>query len=379
MAGCSEESGTGGTAGDGGSGGMGGGGVGGVGGSGAMSPEEVAEFVDAYVGSRLVLGDDGPGLAIVLLGRNGVVFEKSYGMAQVEEAEPFDLDTAVGSASLAKTFTAMAAMILYEDGLVDPSDMIAETFPEAPPAWDTITLHQLLTHQSGIPDHINDTGVTNTWTNEEVLAWAIEEPLEFTPGERMEYSNTGYVLVAMMVERVSGQPFEAFVQERIFSPLGMESSVVTPDSPWPPVVPNQAYSYGLAGNRWDPPYRSSGDGGMYFSVNDLKRFELALRNDAVVSSDTLQRMLDSETPWGAEHCVVGYGFFVCDRQEEPVHVWNQGSLVGWRNHFSRAPDAGVAVIVLSNGRFTWAQQLGYDLYRMYLGMEPLDMSTIGAS
>jgi CubicO group peptidase (beta-lactamase class C family) len=244
-------------------------------------------------------------------------------------------------------------------------------------------VHHLLSHQSGIPDHTNDPNdLGEDRTSEDVLAWAIEQPLEFSPGSRMEYSNTGYVLIALLIERVAEQSFQSFLEERIFDPLGMEDSVVPEDEPWPPSIADGAISYASLDLpvRWPNLIllRTVGDRGQYSSLNDLKRFELALRNNTLVTAETMELMTSSDVDyfWAGDpvpDCKVGYGWFICDREGEPVNVWNQGSHFGFRTAFDRAPGEHVVSIMVSNGTFDWAQQLAYDLYRLYLDLDPVDI------
>jgi len=232
VGGCSDETtatgGTGGagdTGGDGGSGGVGGdGGAGGVGGS-SQNNLELAAFLDDYVYERITDGD--PGVAVALIGPGEVVeVEKSYGMADVEQAIPIDSHTVFDLASVSKQFTATAIMMLHEEEIVSPEDLVADTFPEAPPEWASMTVHHLLTHQSGLSDFRNDEppGVSRGWDNSDVLAYLLETPLEFPPGDRYEYSNSGFVMLAILLERETGEQFEDFVREHIFDPLEMNDS-----------------------------------------------------------------------------------------------------------------------------------------------------------
>lgn len=377
MSGCSDEStaaggsggtgATGGTAGNGGSAGTGGG----------HSPGDLLQFVDDQVAANMTEFDVA-GVAIALLGPEGVPIERTYGMANVEQSMPIGVDTPFNLASLTKQFTATAAMILYEEGKLRPEDLVADYFPEAPAAWreEGLTVHHLLTHQSGIPDFLNDT-LGGGWTNEEVLAWAISVPPEFSPGAQYEYSNTGYTLLAILVERISEQSFPSFVQERIFAPLDMMSSSVPED--WPADIPNKAQSY-FEGAQYEFPRRAMGEGTNHSSLRDLERWELSLRDPTVVSPETAELMITPHAVWPYDpDCGYGYGWVICDRPGEPLNAFHDGVSSGYRTFITRAPEEGVTVIMLSNGRFDWAISMADDLWRFALGLDTTSQSKARAA
>ena len=332
---------------------------------GDVCTEDLERFADDYVAERLQ--PDGPGLAVALVGPEGVMFEKSYGMANIAESLPISADTPFNLASVTKQFTATAVMILYEEGELRPEDLVADYFPEAPAAWreEGMTVQHLLTHQSGIPDFLNDTS-GGGWTNDEVLAWALVVPPEFSPGERYEYSNTGYTLLAVLVERISEQSFPSFLQERIFAPLGMVSSSVPDD--WPTDIPNEAESY-IQGVQYEFPRRAMGEGTNHSSLRDLERWELSMREPTLVLPETLALMITPHANWPYDpDCGYGYGWVICDRAGEPLNVYHDGVSSGYRTLITRAPGEDVTVIMLSNGTFDWAASMAHGLWRFALGL-----------
>jgi CubicO group peptidase (beta-lactamase class C family) len=335
------------------------------------------QFVDDYVAANTTQFDLA-GLAIAVVGPQGVALQKTYGLANIEESIPVGLDTPFNLASVSKQFTATAAMILYEDGLLDPSDLIATVFPEGPPEWGAVTIHHLLTHTSGIPSFTQDTPArfNEGWTNEDVLAWAVGEPLEFVPGSQYDYSNTGYVLTAMLVERIAGQPFEEFLQQRIFAPVGMFSSSVHEEFPAP--VPDRAVSY-LQSLISEWPMNHMGSGRQYSSLNDLRIWEISLRNPEIISEQTLGMMRTHYATRPNPDCGYGYGWVICDFAGEPLNIYHTGRIHGYRNVIDLAPDEGVAVIMLSNGSYDWAIGFEYAVYRLYLGLDPLPTTPLSAA
>jgi CubicO group peptidase (beta-lactamase class C family) len=344
--------------------------------------QELEQFVDDFVWEHLLYGEDGPGLAIAVMGPNGVLFEKSYGMANVVGSVPYGPHSASNIGSVSKPFTATAVMLLYEDGLLQPEDSIADIFPEAPDTWRDITIHHLLTHTAGFyKDYQGDYGGPLAYpTNDDVLDWLVQvqSPLRFEPGVRMSYSNVGYMLLALAVERVSGQSFESFMEDRIFSRVPMENSLVPTNLPWPPEFENQAFGYRELLQL--PIRRVNGSTGQYSSLQDLIQFELALRNNTVVSADTLELMytphvvaydLPELTDAIMPGCYYGYGWYVCDRPTEPPNIWHSGRQDGFFTSFGRFPDAGLTVLMVSNGTYEWVWDLIPALDALYLSSEPV--------
>jgi CubicO group peptidase (beta-lactamase class C family) len=298
-----------------------------------------------------------------VVGPEGFLFQMARGMANIEESIPIGPDTPFNLASVTKQFTATGIMMLYEEGLLDPTDPVAEHLSEAPASWSDpeMTLHHLLTHQSGIPDFLNDFA-GGGMTNEEVLAWAVTSAPEFLAGERYEYSNTGYTLLAIIIERVSGQAFPTFMQERIFEPLAMASSVVPAD--WPSSFPNEAESYVVANGfaaQYEYPRRAMGEGTNHSSLNDLVQWEMSLRDATLVSPETAALMTTPHVSMGGD-CGYGYGWIICNRPGGYANVWHNGITSGYRTRITRAPELHVSVIMLSNGSTDWGP-MAEDLLR----------------
>lgn len=365
VGGCSDEAtaaggsgGSGDTRGDGGSGGVGGdGGAGGVGGSG-QNNAELEAFLDDYVYARIT--DDDPGVAVALIGPGEVVeVEKSYGMADVEQAMPIDSHTVFDLASVSKQFTATAIMMLHEEEIVSPEDLVADTFPEAPPEWASMTVHHLLTHQSGLSDFRNDeiAGVSRGWDNSDVLAYVLETPLEFPPGDRYEYSNSGFVMLAILLERETGEQFEDFVREHIFDPLQMNDSRLSENTP--PEVPNLAKAYIVS-----VPYEYSahvmGSTNQFSSLADMIKWDLAIRRGSLLSPDTAALMFTNHVAH-AGGCY-GYGWVICNGG---MYQGHNGREYAFRTLIEREPASDVTVIMLSNGSYEEWYDIGPALRGFY--------------
>jgi CubicO group peptidase (beta-lactamase class C family) len=333
--------------------------------AGTDSPEAelINDYLDAYI--EEYLSPDGPGFALAVLGPdNEPVLQRAYGMANPDQALAIGSSTPFELASVSKMFTATAILILYEDGLLDLDDPISRFFPEGPPSWDQITVHHLLTHQSGLPIAL---GVWAYQTNEEVLNWFIDQPLSAQPGSEYVYNNGGYVLLALIVERVSDQAFQDFMVQRIFEPLAMEHSQIV--DRFPPEVDGAALSQVDPSAPPDLPERVVGSAGQYSSIEDLMRWEDELRNVTLISPESLQLAL---TPYVTtiETCEYGYAWQICERQGWPADVYHTGLRNGFQSMLYRAPSEGLAVIMVSNGGLENAyRMLGFNVAYLYLAGE----------
>ena len=300
----------------------------------------IGEVVDTHVNQFVDL--DGPGLAVAVMHHGNVIFEKGYGMADIGAHVNVGRDTRFYLASVSKQITSMAVLLLYEDGLIDLEDKIVSTFPEAPETWNQITIHHLLTHQSGIVEYLKLPDKAN-WTNQDVFNVVINYDPEFAPGDKYKYSNTGYLLLAMLVERISGLPFETFVYEKIFSRLGMSQSMVA--DPSKPVIPLRAVGYWPDGNLHDYPLLTMGDGGIFSSLNDMEIWLRSLLNSELLLPETLDLAFTSYNGRG-----YGYGWNV-GKIKGRKRLYHAGALVGYAAHVSLISEEELAVVVLSNGTF----------------------------
>src|SRR5207244_4067380 len=192
-------------------------------------------YVVAVVGRQRV-----PGVAVAIVSK-GNVTRRGYGFANLEHMVPVTDETIFQSGSLGKMFTATAVMLQVEDGKLALSDPVTKFFPDAPTSWRDITVRHLLTHTSGIPDYTTSTfDYRKAWTEDPVADMAFAPALEFPPGSRWNYSNTGYALLGFIVHKVSGQFYGDVLKERVFKPLGMTTARIINEAD---VVPNRAAGY----------------------------------------------------------------------------------------------------------------------------------------
>src|SRR5713101_3187260 len=182
----------------------------------------IDQIVQSSVSNKQFMGS-------VLVARgNEVLFSKGYGAANLEWAIPNTPSTKFRLGSVTKQFTSASIFLLEERGKLKIDDPVKKYMPDAPAAWDKVTIFNLLTHTSGIPSFTGFPDYASTeaiaTTPEKLVARFRDKPLEFQPGEKWNYSNSGYVLLGYLIEKISGQPYAKFVQENIFTPLGMTSS-----------------------------------------------------------------------------------------------------------------------------------------------------------
>lgn len=289
-----------------------------------------------------------PGAAVAII-QNGIIIHKNgYGLANLKTRQPIQPETRFMLASISKQFTAMAIMILAEEGKLSYDDPLPKYFPNIPQGWKTITIKHLLTHKSGLPDRFFLIGYAEGSTNQDILDRLIKHRLlDFIPGEKHKYSNSGYNLLAMIVEKVSGQPFSKFLKERIFEPLEMHDTVVYDETE--PIIENRATAYkpvkrGYRSN--DFLLFTTGASGIFSSIEDLFRWDKCLYTEKLVSFETLNEAFSPHAQV-SEWEYYGYGWRITGNEETKV-VYHTGTLGGTSNIIFRVPEKRFTVIILSN-------------------------------
>ncbi len=335
-------------------------------------PADPSAAVDVLVAGEISEAE--PGLALVVIKDGGILKKAAYGMADLEHGVPIETDTAFRLASVSKQFTAMAIMMLEEQGQLGYDDPITRFLPALSRVGDGITIRHLLTHTAGLPDYydviVKISGVERPLTRHGLdvySAWG--EPL-FEPGERYDYSNPGYELLALIVEKASGQTYAEFVERRIFAPLGMSGSVIFDERA--PTIEKRAYGYSESrgGGDYeldddDPLNYIIGSGGIYSTVEDLYRWDQALYGEQLVSRETLaQAFTPNRLNSGEEH-PYGFGWRI-SRHLGRRRVSHSGGWVGFDTFIGRYVDDRFSVIVLSNRSDGDAGDLAGGIAALYL-------------
>ena len=295
-----------------------------------------------------------PGASLLVLRDGETLVSRGYGMADLEQGIIADPATNYRLASVTKQFTASAILLLAEDGSLSLDDRVHKWLPSLPASDDAITLRHLLTHTSGLIDYedvMPDT-ITQQLRDADVLHLLEgQNRTYFAPGTGYRYSNSGYALLALIVERASGKPFQDFLRERIFLPLDMRNTLAFVRSG--PEVPHRAFGYsevddhdiGTHWTRTDQSLTSAvlGDGGIYSSIDDLAKWDAALYDDRLLS-EASRRM--AFTPWTkTDDPAIEYGF---GWRITGDSLWHSGETVGFRNVIVRYPRQRLTVVLLSN-------------------------------
>ena len=291
-----------------------------------------------------------PGASVLVLEGGKAVFQRSYGLADLEAGVASSPTTNYRLASVTKQFTAASVLLLVEDGVLTLDDPVRRWLPSLPVAAEGITLRHLLSHTSGLVDYedlLPPDQAGQVYDADVLRLLEREDRLYFPAGSDYRYSNSGYALLALVVERASGQRFAAFLQARIFSPLGMTATLAREDEG--PPVPDRAFGYSLIGGRWErtdqsPTSAVLGDGGIYSSITDLAKWDAAWYDDRLLSapSRALAVQASTATP---EPDVAHYGF---GWRLQGRMQWHSGESIGFRNVLLRFPAQRLTVIVLSN-------------------------------
>jgi len=312
----------------------------------------------------------------VLVAHSGtILLSKGYGVADEASAMPNTPRTRFRIGSITKQFTAMAIVILQERGKVHVKDSICVYVSDCPAAWQPITLHHLLTHTSGIPNYTNFADfpalIGTPVTVEQLIARFKQSPLDFAPGARWSYSNSGYILLGYVVERVSGVSYARFLQANIFDPLQMRDSGYDSNTP---TLPEHASGYLSAHN--PPVYIDMSEvyaaGALYSTIEDLYRWDQALAAHRLVSPQTSDAMFTAYVTCPAGGCALasdlgyGYGWFLA-RESGRTLIYHLGHIDGFLTYNGFYSQDSVDVVLLSNLETTAVLSISVHLGAMALG------------
>lgn len=300
----------------------------------------------------------------ILVAREGdVLISKGYGFADARST-PNTAQTRFRLASLTKGFTAAAIMLLQTRGLLTVGDPICDYLDDCPDAWRPITIHQLLNHTSGIPNYTDFIDFEATEMNQTTPAALVARfrnlPLNYTPGELYYYGNSGYVLLGLIIERVSGQPYADFVRDNIFIPLGMEQSGYDTSVGAVDGVAAGFNTFGEPSGFIDMSTLYAA-GALYSTVEDMYRWDQALYSDALLPQIARDQMF---TPYLRDY---GYGWRIT-RPGGRLMIEHPGNMTGASTYIARYPAERVTVIVLSN--MYWADTIGIGNRLAQIALEP---------
>jgi CubicO group peptidase (beta-lactamase class C family) len=327
-----------------------------------------------------------PGGSIMVIHQGKAVFTKGFGLADLERKVHCTTNTNFRLASVTKQFTAMAVLMLVERRQLTLDERLTDFFPEFPAYGKDVTVRHLLTHTSGVPDYedLIPPGTTIPVLDQDVLRLLVAADVRrrtgvthgddrlltpaatyFPPGTQYRYSNSGYALLALIVEVRSGQTFARFLRENIFEPLKMTHTLAYEQGY--AVIPNRAYGHtpkrdslspsdgervregGVPFERTDQSLTSSvlGDGGIYSSVTDLFKWDQALYKSKLVSESTLRVAFSPATPTDKPGRTYGFGWYLGEYRGLK-EIWHSGETIGFRTRIARFPEKKFTVIMLAN-------------------------------
>ncbi len=296
-----------------------------------------------------------PGIAVLIEKAGKVIVKDCLGISNLETQKSITSSTAFRLASLTKPFTAMAIMILKEMGQLNFDDKLSLFFPKFPAYGKNITIRQLLTHTSGLPDHeaplykkINKGDEPTIYNALEVLSQ--EKKLLFKSGTRYTYSDSGFVILALIIEKVSCLTYSKFLNKYIFKPLQMENTVVFDETK--PTIPNRAYGYRRKNNQWelydyDPLNYIVGDEGIYSTISDLEKWNQCWVKNILVSNKTLAEALTPAKLNTGFLSRCGFSWFIDEKNGRKI-IFQTGSWVGFNNIMLTNIKTNTTIIVLSN-------------------------------
>ena len=297
---------------------------------------------------------DSPGCALGVFKDGAIAYRRGYGMASLEHDAPITADTVFYAGSVSKQFTAMAAALAIKQGKLAYDDPIRKYLPELPPYADAIKVRHLLHHTSGLRDYNTLLSIAgrrdeDAWDNRVVLQMTAKQTrLNFKPGDEYLYSNTGYTLLATIVERATGQPFAAFADANIFKPLGMDVTHYHVDAGR--LVHHRALAYGGREGQWtlDTPINErAGAGGLYTNIPDLLKWDENFYTGRVGGPDVLKQLQTPGTLNDRKSLAYAWGLQIGEYRGLPI-VEHSGSLGGYRAHIIRFPAQHTSVALLCN-------------------------------
>jgi D-alanyl-D-alanine carboxypeptidase len=310
---------------------------------------------------------DGAFMGTVLVAKNGkALFSNGYGFANAEHGVANSVDTKFRLGSITKQFTAVAVLQLEEQGKLAVTDAMCKYVEGCPETWKPITIHHLLTHTSGLFNFTNDPEYRRTAMLPSPPAKTMErirdKPLRFDPGTKFEYSNSGYIALAIVVEKASGESYPDYMRKHVFQPAGMND---TGHDDHTPILKNRAMGYEGQGSALrHSPYHDMtipiGAGDLYSTAQDLLLWDQALNNDALLKAPARAKLFT------ANKSNYAYGWTVPKMFNRQAHT-HGGGIYGFTTNILRFPEEGLVTIALSNNSSAATGRIGRDLAAIFLG------------
>jgi CubicO group peptidase (beta-lactamase class C family) len=314
-----------------------------------LAQDGVSTKIDDYIRAEMKTQQI-PGVSLAVMKNGEIVMAKGYGLANVEHQVPVKPETIFQSGSMGKQFTATAIMMLVEEGKLSLDDKITKYFPGGPEAWRNITVRHLLTHTSGMGDYPDDFDLRRDYTEDEMFQRIKTIPLAFQPGEKWSYSNLAYVMLGVLIHKVSGKFYGDFLQDRVFKPLGMTTARVISEAD---IVPNRAAGYRivngeLKNQNWvSPTLNTTADGALYLTVYDMAKWDAALYTEKLLKRASLEQMWTAVKLNDGKTFPYGFGWALGEVHGHHI-IEHGGSWQGFKSQISRYVDDKLTVVVFAN-------------------------------
>ena len=306
---------------------------------------KIDDYIRAEMQSQQI-----PGVALAVVKDGNVVLARGYGFANVEHQVPVKPETIFQSGSTGKQFTATAVMMLVEEGKLSLEDKITKYFTDAPEAWRDITVRHMLTHTSGMADYPPDFDMRRDYTENDLFQRLKTIPLAFQPGEKWTYSNIAYVMLGILIHKVSGKFYGDFLQERVFKRLGMSTARIISEAD---IVPNRAAGYRLVNGQlknqgWvSPSLNTTADGALYMTIYDMAKWDAALYTEKLLRRTTLEQMWTPVKLNNGTTHPYGFGWMLGEVRGHRI-IEHSGSWQGFKAQITRYVDDKLTVIVFAN-------------------------------
>lgn len=325
-----------------------------------------ADEIDSLVRSEMAKQHIA-GLSLAVI-RNGKIEKaQGYGLANVELNVKANRDTVYEIGSMTKQFTALGMLLLAEEGKLSLDDPVSKYLDGAPPAWGKITIRHCLTHTAGLKDYLGlpDFGLTKDVKKDEFVGKTGKYPLDFQPGEGWMYSNTGYYLAGLIIERVANKSWEEFIKERIFKPLGMNRTYTHNVFD---VIPNRASGYSWAQKQFRnaPPMGANGAfaaGAILSSVTDLAKWDAALVGGKLVRKQAMESLWSRARFNSGRTYPYGMGWFLPVMNGHKI-VAHGGNTIAYSSDIFRYPDGRLTIIILTNRSVISPESMAGDIAKM---------------
>ena len=323
----------------------------------ASGDGEASKKVDEFIASEM-REQHIPGAALSVVRDGKIIKTRGYGLANVELDVAVKPESIFQTGSVGKQFTATAVMMLVEEGKIAVSDKISKFIADTPATWKEITVRHLLTHTSGIPDYTGEGQAGNEvaisyrkdYTEDEMVQAFEKAPLDFQPGEKWSYSNSGYVILGVIIHKVTGKFYGDFLQERIFQPLEMKATRIISEAD---IIPNRCAGYELVkgvlkNQEWVAPMlNTTADGALYTNVLDLAKWDAALYTEKLLKRASFEQMWTAVTLNNGRTYPYGFGWDVEKVNGHRLYE-HGGTWQGFKMHIARYVDDKLTIILMTN-------------------------------